>query len=214
MEREITLNELLRVAVETLRDALYHSMPGKVTAVQAGQSTVDVQPMVNDIRINVDTGALISEPFDVLHAVPIGYMKMGGLVVYADLAVGDSVQLVAQDLDPTAYRSSGQRSDPIDIRRHSGSYWYAVPFDITQKGALPSTGGTIVIGKPNPTDAAALASKVDSAIATIVNAFNNHTHQVAALGSPGGPPLSIAPPGPGIITPAPPTTASQIVKIS
>jgi hypothetical protein len=208
VEREITLTQLLHDAIEVLRNALYHSLPGKVVAVQAGQSTVDVQIMVNDVRVNVDTGTLISEPFDVLRAVPIGYFKMGGLVVYADLDIGDAVQLIAQDLDPTAYRQTGQRSDPIDVSRHSGAYWYAVPFDVTQKGALPSANGAIVIGKPNPTDAAALASKVDSAVSTIVNAFNAHTHTgVTAGAGSSGPPATPISPSPG-------TTASQIVKIS
>jgi hypothetical protein len=67
------------------------------------------------------------------------------------------------------------------------------------------SSGTVEIGTVNPTDAAGLASKIDQAVSTIVNAFNTHTHP-----APGG--ATSAPAVP--ISPAPPTVASSTVKVS
>lgn len=165
MERQITLAEIVAAAVETLRNSVYHSMPGTVTAYDASHQTADVQPMVNDVRINLDTGARVSEPWQVIPAVPVIFPKFSGLTVYCDLAVGDAVELVAYDLDPTAYRSGGQRTDPADVSRHVGSYWRAFPGDIRTSGAMPGTAGTLVLGNPKGTlQNIALAPLLDSFI--------------------------------------------------
>jgi protein gp138 len=223
MRRQIELPEILDASAQALRDSLYHAMPGIVQAYYATEQTADVQPGVNDVRFDVDTGARISEPWPVIPKVPVAFFKAAGFAVYADLSPGDKVILIAQDLDPTIFRSSGKQADPIDTGRHRGAYWVAIPTDITDGGRMVSSGGALVLGKPggggniylgsaSPPDAVGLASKIDSAVTTIVNAFNGHTHQVSALGAPGGPPLKIAPPGPGTITPAPPSVASGTVK--
>ena len=52
------------------------------------------------------------------------------------MAPGDKVVLLGFDLDPTAHIQSGTVSDPADTRRHAGSYWCAIPGDITDAGAF------------------------------------------------------------------------------
>jgi hypothetical protein len=172
VERSLTLSEILKVAGDALRNSMYHAMPGSVVAYHAGEQTADVQPMVNDVRFDLDTGARTSEPWQVIPHVPVAFPKMGGLAVYCDLAAGDQVLLFAQDLDPTAYRQTAQRSDPGDVARHAGSYWTAHPADMTAAGALPATGGVIVAGDPNGTlQPVALAATIDALISVLVATY-------------------------------------------
>ena len=235
MEKQIRTGQLLDLANESLKNSLYHIGVGSVVSYDAENQVADIQPMVNDVRTDVDTGARVSEPFQVIPAVPIMWPRFGKFVIAGRLNKYDTVVLLAFDLDPTAWRQSGnstQPSDPPDVARHAGKYWAAFPCDLRLnpiKGASVANaalyigldGGdpvmvindsTVQFGQ-TATYAAALGDKVDAAVTTIVNAFNNHTHQVAAFGSPGGPPLSIAPPGPGTITPAPASTKSALVNI-
>jgi len=116
----------------------------------------------------------------VIPNVPLAWFKAGGFVISAAPAAGDAVTLLAYDMDPSAYRSSGNQSDPIDASRHSGAYWIALPFDITDVGAPGDPGSNLVLGQPagiqiqiNGTnivlglgagDFVALASKVNDAI--------------------------------------------------
>lgn len=235
MRRDITHQEIADARATALRNSTYKCMPGIVQAFHPGGSgraaTVDVQPAVNDVRFDPDTGARTSEPWDPLLAVPVAWLKFGGFIISGPLKAGDRVILEAFDLDPTAHLVSGKQEDPADVRRHGGNYWRAIPADITDPGApsdgaaagnelvigvdggqpqIRINGSTIQLGAGGG-DAVGLASKIDAAVSTIVNAFNAHTHAVASFGAPGTPPLTSGG-SPGLITPAPSSVASQLVK--
>jgi hypothetical protein len=184
MRRQITVSEIVNEGIESARNTLYHCMPGSVVAFYASEQTVDVQPMVNDTRNDIDTGATFSEQWPVLPHVPISYPRGGGYAMAFPMKAGDSVMLISHDLDPTAWRTTGNRSDPADTRRHVGSYWWAIPCDLTVPNAMKSAstaGDALVLGLDGGTpliiinassiqlgssggDFVALASKVNAAI--------------------------------------------------
>lgn len=153
MRKHVTLIEVMGAMSDALRNSLYHSMPASVQAFHPGgagrRATVDCQPLVNDLRRDIDTGDLISEPWDVIYGVPVQWPCFGGFIIQGPLQVGDEVRLIAEDLDPTAFRQSGNRSDPIDVRRHGGGYWVAFPGGSSDPKA-PQSGGVagnaLVIG--------------------------------------------------------------------
>lgn len=148
MRRQITLSEIVNAALATLKGQLYHCMPGSVSAYYTADQSVDVQPTVNDVRFDLDTGERFSELWPVIPHVPIAWPSFSGgkYALVGTMAPGDNVMLVSFDLDPTAWRTTGNRSDPADARRHVGSYWWAIPTDLTTKGVLPSANGGMVIG--------------------------------------------------------------------
>lgn len=181
MRDQISLEEIIDVALFQLRAKMYKQFPGIVT--KAGSATVDVQPAVHDVRYDVILGTRVSEPWQVLTGVPVGWLKCGPFAIVGHLEVGDKVTLYSYDLDPSVHRGSGRAEDPADVSRHAGAYWLAVPGDITFAGALADPGkGKLLIGAPGgqqvlidanagtvsvgkgPTDAAALASVLDSFI--------------------------------------------------
>lgn len=105
--------------------------------------------MINDVRFDPTSGARVSEPWDVIPDVPIAWPRFGGFVIAGPLNVGDRVTLQAFDLDPSAWRATGQRSDPPDARRHGGAYWQATPCDITTVSPMvdaAAAAGELVIG--------------------------------------------------------------------
>ncbi len=196
MRRQITNSEIITAGTDSLRGSLYHCWPGQVVAFNAGAETADIQPMVNDLRFDIVTGATVSEPWPVISGVPIAWPKFGGFQVIGPLAQGDGVVLTAFDLDPTAYFQTNQRSDPAHPARHSGAYWRATPCNLTNAGVSPDSpvaqfvigqagqpiqirfdGSTIWLGN-NPTDFIALASLVNNLFTEII---------MAAAATPGGP---------------------------
>jgi hypothetical protein len=133
-------------------------------------------------------GQRYSEPWQVLHRIPVRYPSGGGLVIWWDLKPGDRVELEALDLDPSTFRATGQPSDPPLTRRNSGTHWTAVPGDTTDPGAVGPAGGAICVGTPGgvlvtvspsavnlgssaPTDAVALASLVADELTKVATAL-------------------------------------------
>jgi hypothetical protein len=185
VREQITLEEILDVASFQLRAKMYKQFPGIVT--KGGSSVVDVQPAVHDVRYDVLLGTRVSEPWDPITAVPVGWLKFGPFALVGHLEVGDKVTLMSYDLDPSVHRGSGRAENPADVSRHAGAYWLALPSDITFAGALADPGsGKMLLGAPGgqqvaidvaaatvslgkgPTDAMALASIADTFVNTIL----------------------------------------------
>ena len=224
--RQIELGEVLDAQAFALLGSIYKIWPGIVTAYHASSAgssppEVDVQPAVNDVRIDTELGTLVSEPWPVISRVPVAMFKAGGFAILAPLKAGDVVTLLGYDLDPTAFRSSGNQSDPIDTRRHGAGYWVALPFDITDPGALTDPGANLQVIAPSggkvvfgagATDAPALASIVDANFSAII------TFLKKIFPTPGTPTSLIAPSGGGTVTspsggpvPSVNATASQLI---
>src|ERR1700761_3250280 len=121
-------------ATEQHRNDVYRCMPGWVVSYDEGQETATIQPGTNDVRQDLDTGETISEPFDSIPGVPVAWPRFAGLVLKGTLEKYDPVLLLAFDLDPTPWRKAGRSNkpvDPVDVRRHGGGYWLALPTDLT-----------------------------------------------------------------------------------
>ena len=193
--RQQTLAEILAASGNAQRSSTYHTFPGIVIAFYAADGTADIQPAVNDVRFDADTEARYSEPAQIIPHVRVMYPAGGGCSITWPLVAGDKVTLHAYDLDPTVHRQTGRVEDPQDVRRHGGSYWQAVPGDVTDAGpsAIPAglviTAGSIVLGA-GATDYVALASLVK-------NEFASFATWVKTGAAPsGGGPVTYATPAP------------------
>lgn len=225
---QVSLSEVIGAAVGGVLGDVHKVMPGIVKAyypssapsgpTPGAPARVDVQPAVHDVRQDTEGGDRVSEPWPVLPEVPVAFPSGGGISVRWKLLPGDKVTLVSFDLDPTAHFGTGEAEDPPDARRHGGGYWLALPYDLTDAGALEDPGDDLVITLPggneiranattiklghNPSDFVALASLVDAnmtSIATILTAlalFANGTSAgtpVVTLGPPTIPPFTPTP---------------------
>jgi len=223
-----SLPEILGLYADAVRAGIRKCLPATVTAVYPNRQTVDVQICVN-LPLATDLGEIVTEPAPAISDVPLGIMRGGGFFVWLPVAVGDSVLVIFSDLSTDTWRSGeGQPTDPGFVGVHSMDSAFAVPMIAYDSKffADPANAPTkLLIGKDGSpaqirlsatdielgnavTDAVGLASKIDSAVATIVSAFNVHTHSYI----PGT--LAAAPTTPPIapISPSPPSTASNLVK--
>jgi hypothetical protein len=230
MAYERTLAEVFGAHADVLKNAIRKCLPGTVTAVNPAAQTVDVQIAVNNLLID-DNGAVYSEPAPGIAGIPLGVMRGGGFFVWVPVSVGDSVLVLFTDLSTDTWRAgNGQPVDPGFVGKHTMDSAFAIPCCAPDGMALVSpAAGKLIIGKDGSsaqikisatdielgasvTDSVALASLVNSAISTIVTAFNSHFH-LAPSGGAGGPTSTVAltiPPG--TITPSPPSVASTLVK--
>lgn len=149
MERQATVAQAVSAFTETLRADMYKIMPGRVVSYDAGQETATIQPGVNDVRTDLDSGGRKSEPWPPLAGVPIAWPRFGGFVIKGSLNPYDPVVLAAFDLDPTAWRAAGRTLkpvDPADIDRHGAGYWFAIPTDLSLSRTPSRPGDSLTIG--------------------------------------------------------------------
>lgn len=212
MQRQITPQSVIKDHSEVVKASHYRSMPGIVVAHYPGKpATVDVQPAVNDVRFDLDTGDRVSEPWPIIPRVPVCYPSGGGYSLTFPLAPGDKVELLADDMDPTVFRLTGNQGDPSDVRRHGGNYWKAIPVDLTDTGA-PTAGNTLKIGKGTTTitiDGATInlgGSSDFVALASLVATELGKIQTSLATGSNSGGPVVFATPY------VPSSVASALVK--
>lgn len=224
LTRSTTLSEVVTSAVESRIGQAYHCLPAIVVAYYPTTFEADVQIAVNDPRFDPDTDARIDEGWPIYPKVRVAWPSFNGFILAAPLTAGDSVQVFFQDLDDSAFRSSGQVSSPVNTRRFSPDASFILPFsvaDAAKPGSATLTNATtgLVIGKDgtpqiviNGTmiqlgaaggDFVALASKVDALFSGLKTYLDAHVHTSAASGSPTSPPT--------VHSPSPNPTGSTVV---
>ena len=149
MLRQITHEQVIQDALDSHKASLYVRMPGAVVQYYPADQTADVQPMINDVRLDLDTDGIVFEPWPVIHRVPVAWPRMGGITICGFLNPQDGVILEAFDLDPSKWIGGGRTGkpySPADSRRLSGNYWSAHPIDLTGPIQSAPTSDGLVIG--------------------------------------------------------------------
>jgi hypothetical protein len=190
------ITEGVDVAVRNFAVAL----PGTVLSYDAASQTCSVQPGVHRLVPDADDESEdVVEPLAPIQHVPVCWLVGRGIQVKGGLQRGDSVLLLALDRDPSGWLRSGAASEPDDARLHHWAHAVAIP------GLVPNTSPF-----PEPTDAAALASKVDGLIAVLKTTVPGSGSNVAALLATKFPaiPASVGAPFTGTTT-----TGSNILKL-
>lgn len=176
-------DELIEAAIEARLTEVHTSIPGIVKKFYANKGTCDVQPAVNRVEERLN-GERISKPFPKIFNVPIIYPSGGGYILRWPLNPGDVVELRFSEKDTALFRSTGQQSDPQNLRKHDISYptaWpcemrlaqaQAIPTEIADAMQIDGPNG-LVVGKPLIALPVAIAELVEAAIAA---AIAGHTH--------------------------------------
>lgn len=164
-------------------------MTAKVISYDAGARTCRVQPNVNKVLPD-GNGGYVFEPFPELANVRVAHVRGGGFFASVPLAKGDTVWLAFSDYNMTAWRSTGQQSDPGDIRLHHIGGAVAFPVDVApdgddvdahaqnmvvgRKGGAQihiTPGDEILVGSSSAAHAVAMADAVATAMQAVVNAI-------------------------------------------
>lgn len=195
-QRSPTFGQVIDRLRETTKAQIRVALPCKVLLYDPVTQTVDVQPLIDD-RIQQEDGTFTALPFPVLPHVPVAFPAGGGFRLTFPLQLGDTGQVLFNDLSIDTWQNQGGHAQAPDGRRHDISdavfypglhadpqAWHGASVNAVTLGA--DTGPQIVVranqlefggnDSTPPTDAIALASLVLSRLQAIVTAFNGHTH--------------------------------------
>lgn len=155
MSRNITLAEVFKANNSALRAGLHTSMPGVIRSYDPETKTADIQPVLKVPIYEPETGDPgEAEELPVIPNVPVSFPRGGGWHLSWPMEVGDHVTLVFSEAATGQWRTTGELSEPADVRRHCLGYPTAFP------GAHPDddvlldddplnviTSGKLVLGK-------------------------------------------------------------------
>lgn len=153
MPENITLAQVIRAAQNALKAGLHTSLPGVVKSYDAQKKTADIQPVIKVPVYDPETGEPgEAETLPVIPNVPVSMPRGGGFHLSFPLEAGDHVTLVFSESATGQWRTSGEVSEPGDVRRHSLGYPTAFPgahpdADVLTDDANPLFSGKLVIGK-------------------------------------------------------------------
>lgn len=155
-----SLAAVILEGIDTATRNLAVALPGTVISYDEGSQTAIIQPGVNRAVPSLDDAEVDEfEELPAIEGVPVCWLIGRGIRVNASLEPGDPVLIIAMDRDPSGWLGmGGEISDPDDTRTHHWSHAVAIP------GLVPETSPF-----PEPSDAAALASKVDLLIGILRN---------------------------------------------
>lgn len=116
---DITLAELIHMAIDSRLIDLHVSLPAKVESYDASTQTVSVTPMINRMVPDGDTPPnYVSEKLPKLADVPVKFQRCKQFTMTFPLVAGDYGLLVFCERNPGTFRSTGNQSDPGDLSMH------------------------------------------------------------------------------------------------
>lgn len=147
-----TFAEAIRIGIASALRNFAVAQPGTVISYDAGSQTCSVQPGVHRLVPSIeDNDEDVVEELPSIQHVPVCWPQGRGISIKGTLEKGDSVLLVACDYDPSGWMRAGSPQPPDDARSHHWANAVAIP------GLVPAQSPF-----STPTDAAALASRVDA----------------------------------------------------
>lgn len=207
--RSPTLGAVIRGAIRSALVDVHTALPAQVLSFDATKGTVDVQPLIQERRLQQDN-TYAADQLPVLHSLPVmfprcagGYITFPiaandtGLVIFCEYEIGDWVQ-----------KTVGQQVDPGGGPRHplTGAVFYPGLWPATSTLSPPAStsdieiisSGNVVIGGRAGAQLVALSNLVDSLISTINTWGATHVHSgvTTGPGSSGTPATGPFPGGP------------------
>lgn len=181
MSRQPSLAEVISSAIESRLLDVHVSVPGRVQSYDSARQVADVLPMIRR-AIDSEEGRTVHEQLPVIPNVPVGWPQGGGYGLQFPLQKGDHVWLVFSESSYAQWRSTGDLSDPGDLRRHDVSYPVGLPCISPDSQSLPSaahallsvpTGGKLSVSAGGETDAVALAGLVGDVLTALAGAIDS-----------------------------------------
>lgn len=147
MPSNVTLAEVLKAASEALSSGLRCALPGRVESYVPATQTAAITPTIRNPIRDIETGEYSSEELPTIPNVPVCFPRGGGFHVTFPLEKGDHVLLVFADLATGQWRASGETSEPLDVRRHSLGYPFAIPGAFSDLQTLTNPINPLLLGK-------------------------------------------------------------------
>lgn len=142
---------LIRAWIDHALNDLQVALPGRVESYDATTQTANIQPLVRHAR-RLPDGTTEHEDYPVIPSVPVLWPRAGGWFLAMHLAAGDTVQLLVNSAAIGHWRAStsGEVTDPGDLRRHHLAHAVAIPGLATRGAKLrhaPAEANGMVFGE-------------------------------------------------------------------
>lgn len=218
--RSPSLGQVVRKAIEAQVAALRVSLPGRIEKYDPATRRANVKPLVRDVYFDMD-GVRQADSLPVVTDVPVLFPGGGGYSLTFPVAVGDPCLLLFSDSSLDVWKARGGEVDPLEVRPHDLSnavalvglqdFAHATAAHADNVALGKSDGacveltpaGDVLLHSGGAVDFVALAAKVKaeldamrSTLASLVAAYNGHTHLIPVYTAPVGTPA-----------PTPPTTS-------
>ena len=192
-EKGLTLEQLIRSAIDVRLAQVRVCLPGQVVSYDPATQTAEIQPTI-DSAIAVGDGVL-TEKLSSIPGVPVCFAAGGGFAVMVPLQPGDPGTLIFNDFSLDVWRLSTPAVPPTtfppqDTRVHdlsAAEFWPGKHPDTKPLVGASATDlvvalngvavididptGQVVVGAPTGADYVAMASKVDAQFTALANVF-------------------------------------------
>ncbi len=173
------LAEIIRRALDSRINDIHVSLPGRVEAYYSDSQTVDVTPMVRKPMPILDA-LPVFQALPVLPNVRVSFQRSKKFSITYPLESGDEGLLVFAGWDVAPWLSSGDVSDPIDLRNHHPMHAFFIPGICSDANvvtpdpgtaALVLAGADVRLGDVGATDEIALAPALYQAFVDIFDTW-------------------------------------------
>lgn len=223
-QQDITLGQVLRMAIDARLVDVHTAMPGRVESYDATTQLASVKPLLKRSLRDVDNNEVV-EDLPIISDVPVAFPRAGDWFMAFPVAQGNTVLLVFCERNLDQWIERGGDVDPGDLRLHPLDGAVAIPGVYSQPDALTDahaenlvigkTGGaqihikadgTVNLAEESPSAFVALANLVDtelgnlnSHLTTLKTWLDTHVHPTGV--GPSGPPSapSAAPASPASV---------------
>lgn len=149
-----TLTSVINKHLDKRLGAVAKGLPGNVVSYDEDSETATIRLGVFRLVPSLTNSDLDEvEQVPDLFNVPVAWPRARGYALVGSLSAGDPVAVHGLDRDISGWRRSNKASEPDDARTHGWSAAFAVPGLQADVGQFPV-----------PSDAAALASRLDALI--------------------------------------------------
>jgi protein gp138 len=180
-DRVDSLAELIRLALDARALDTHTALPCKVLAYHPATQRAQLQPLVTRAVPSSDNPVLafLYEVLPVLHEVPVAFPRGGGTSITWPITTGDTLLVIFAEADIAGWVSTGQLSNPDDVRRHGLHGGIAIPGLGADLEPLLSavdpgivlTADTIKLGAVSAAQFVALATLVEQLVFQLANAI-------------------------------------------
>ena len=187
---------LFDMAFERWELNMQTAFPAKVVDLDLAEAqTVNVEPAFFEAWYSEEER--VSVPMPVIQNVPILFPRGNGYSIYIPPAVDDWVLVICCKYSIDRWREQARANDPGDLRRFTLDGAVAIPGIAPDGGELAegknaqadamviTIPGELHLGKHNPDEAIALATKtndrfirLEDKLDNFINNYNLHTHPV------------------------------------
>ncbi len=133
----------LQQMMEGQQSGMWTALPGRITSVDLGKGTVQVQPLVRS-NVTLPDGTTRQQSLPVLADVPIVFPGGGGTTLTFPVRAGDECLVVFSSRPIDGWWQSGAAGAPIMPRMHSLSDGFAFVGVRNQGRALPAVSSSEV----------------------------------------------------------------------